>query len=141
MLCDLVSHLYERKAVGEDHRVACSAIALIKPRTIPKTTSGKLQRHEAKRAFENNELAVIQVVKSKVASYSEIFPNPKLLRAIHSILSPEEFVHVLRLFVCSVIAVEFQMDIENEKEFMATDLAEFGMTSFVVRNTSFALIT
>ena len=39
-----------------DHQLSCHAIALLFPRKIPKTTSGKIQRHMSKLCFEKGTL-------------------------------------------------------------------------------------
>ena len=40
-----------RRAVMEAHELAVHAVALLKPLTLPKTSSGKIQRHRAKSSF------------------------------------------------------------------------------------------
>jgi acyl-CoA synthetase (AMP-forming)/AMP-acid ligase II len=45
-----------RRAVVEQHGVQLHAIALLKPGTLPKTTSGKLQRHACRAAFAGRKL-------------------------------------------------------------------------------------
>lgn len=39
------------QAVAEEHELAVYAVSLIKPRTIPKTSSGKIQRHACRAGF------------------------------------------------------------------------------------------
>ena len=48
-----------RRAVAENHDLQVYAIALIKPFTIPKTSSGKIKRHACKAMYLNGELDVI----------------------------------------------------------------------------------
>ena len=43
-----------RKAVTEEHDLPPDAIVLVRALSIPKTSSGKVQRHACKRNFENN---------------------------------------------------------------------------------------
>ena len=45
-------------AVLSEHQLRCAAIVLLKPRSIPKTTSGKIQRSGTKAAYEARTLAV-----------------------------------------------------------------------------------
>ncbi len=49
-----------RRAVSREHGVKVYAVVLIKPRTIPKTSSGKIQRHACKAAFLKQELEVVK---------------------------------------------------------------------------------
>ncbi len=48
-----------RMAVAKGHGLRASAVALIAPSTIEKTTSGKIQRHAAKDSFLHNSLDVL----------------------------------------------------------------------------------
>jgi len=48
-----------RTDVAEEHQVQVNAVVLVEPRTIPKTPSGKIQRHACRNAFERGELAVV----------------------------------------------------------------------------------
>jgi acyl-CoA synthetase (AMP-forming)/AMP-acid ligase II len=45
-----------RRAIVEQHGIQLHAIALLKPGTLPKTTSGKLQRHACRAAFTGRKL-------------------------------------------------------------------------------------
>ncbi|HVY45043.1 MAG TPA: AMP-binding protein, partial [Minicystis sp.] len=48
-----------RQAVMAEHAVSPKSVVLLKAGTIPKTSSGKIQRHECKRQFLNGELEVM----------------------------------------------------------------------------------
>jgi len=48
-----------RRAVSGEHELALDAIVLIKAGSIPKTSSGKIQRHACRDAFLNGELDVV----------------------------------------------------------------------------------
>ncbi|MGA9773113.1 MAG: AMP-binding protein, partial [Blastocatellia bacterium] len=48
-----------RQAIAEYHQVRVYAVDLIKPGSIPKTSSGKIQRHACREGFLNRSLAVI----------------------------------------------------------------------------------
>ena len=49
-----------RRAVFSDHELQVYSIALIKPASIPKTSSGKIQRHACRNQFLNNQLKLIE---------------------------------------------------------------------------------
>jgi len=49
-----------RKAVSEQHDLQVYAVLLLKPASIPKTSSGKIQRHACRTGFLNNNLNVIE---------------------------------------------------------------------------------
>ncbi|MEW6083605.1 MAG: amino acid adenylation domain-containing protein [Chloroflexota bacterium] len=48
-----------RQAVAEKHDLQVFAVALVKPMSIPKTSSGKIQRRATKAAFLNGELELV----------------------------------------------------------------------------------
>lgn len=60
-----------RKAVAEEHDLQVYAILLVKPLSIPKTSSGKLKRHACKREFLKSQLDVIGEWKATVTKYPE----------------------------------------------------------------------
>ncbi|KAB1142411.1 fatty acyl-AMP ligase [Streptomyces luteolifulvus] len=48
-----------RSAVGEAHGLAVHDVVLVRPGTIPKTSSGKIQRHATRAAYLNGTLAAV----------------------------------------------------------------------------------
>ena len=48
-----------RQRVAQDHGVTVHTLILIKPRTVEKTSSGKIARSWAKKAYLNNDLQVV----------------------------------------------------------------------------------
>ncbi|WP_166459686.1 aminotransferase class I/II-fold pyridoxal phosphate-dependent enzyme [Amycolatopsis pithecellobii] len=48
-----------RHAVAREHRVALHGVALVRPRTVAKTTSGKIQRHAVRQAWLADELDLV----------------------------------------------------------------------------------
>ena len=48
-----------RRAVSEHHRLRVHAVALVKPGTVPKTSSGKVRRHACRQMFLSGSLPVI----------------------------------------------------------------------------------
>ena len=46
-----------RQAVAEEHELQVYAVALLKPGSLPKTSSGKIQRHACRARFLNDEFA------------------------------------------------------------------------------------
>ena len=64
-----------RQAVAEKHDLQVFAIALVKPMSIPKTSSGKIQRRATKTAFIEGELDVVGEWRSSL-SQREIAKHP-----------------------------------------------------------------
>jgi 8-amino-7-oxononanoate synthase/acyl carrier protein len=49
-----------RSRLAREHEVAAEAIVLVRPNSVPKTSSGKIQRHACKRQFLENSLDVVE---------------------------------------------------------------------------------
>jgi amino acid adenylation domain-containing protein len=68
-----------RRAIGEQFEVAVHAVVLIKPGTLPRTTSGKVQRAACKQAFGSGSLAVVlQVFSDSQTPVSDAQPLTEL---------------------------------------------------------------
>ncbi len=77
-----------RKAISEEHEVQVYAVILIKPGSIPKTSSGKIQRRATRVQFENGTLCVIG---SNILKIDDITRNvTRLQRSELLALSPRE---------------------------------------------------
>ena len=48
-----------RRALADEYELEVHNVVLIKSGTIPRTSSGKIQRHACKAAFESGQLAVV----------------------------------------------------------------------------------
>ena len=55
-----------RKAVSEQHELQVYAVALLKPSSIPKTSSGKIQRYACRSGFLEDSLNIVGLWKSEV---------------------------------------------------------------------------
>ncbi|MCE2793103.1 MAG: aminotransferase class I/II-fold pyridoxal phosphate-dependent enzyme [Planctomycetota bacterium] len=49
-----------RRTVTEQHEIPPDAIVLVRPNSVPKTSSGKVQRHACRQAYLQNELMVLK---------------------------------------------------------------------------------
>ncbi len=49
-----------RSKLARDHEVAAEGIVLVRPNSVPKTSSGKIQRHACKRQFLDGSLEVVE---------------------------------------------------------------------------------
>ena len=68
------------EAVADNHGIRVYAVALIKPGSIPKTSSGKIQRHACRRGFLDNSL---NVANDSSGSF-EKSADPQKLKAVSS---------------------------------------------------------
>ncbi|EMI54521.1 protein containing AMP-dependent synthetase and ligase [Rhodopirellula sallentina SM41] len=64
-----------RAAVTQEHQIVPSSIVLVRPGGIPKTTSGKVQRSEARRRFENDEFRILHRWDRPTASKTSDSPR------------------------------------------------------------------
>ncbi|MEH1855169.1 MAG: amino acid adenylation domain-containing protein [Nostoc sp.] len=91
-----------RQAITEEHEVQVYAVVLIKPGSIPKTSSGKIQRRATRAQFQNGEL---NVVESDILKISDIARNEtQLQRSELLALSPRECQPVLESYLIELLA-------------------------------------
>ncbi|MEB3219811.1 MAG: amino acid adenylation domain-containing protein [Nostocales cyanobacterium 94392] len=82
-----------RQAISEEHEVQVYAVVLIKPGSIPKTSSGKIQRRATRAQFEEGTLCVIA---SNILKISDVAPEETRLQRDQLLaLSPKESQAVL----------------------------------------------
>ncbi|MEH2206146.1 MAG: amino acid adenylation domain-containing protein [Nostoc sp.] len=86
-----------RQAVTEEHEVQVYAVVLIKPGSIPKTSSGKIQRRATRTQFQNGQL---NVVVSNILKISNILrESTRLQRSELLALSPKECQQLLETYL------------------------------------------
>ncbi|MCL6753071.1 amino acid adenylation domain-containing protein [Nostoc sp. CCCryo 231-06] len=91
-----------RQAITEEHEVQVYGVVLIKPGSIPKTSSGKIQRRATRAQFENGEL---NVVESDILKISDIARNEtQLQRSELLALSPRECQPILESYLIELLA-------------------------------------
>ncbi|WP_138505854.1 non-ribosomal peptide synthetase [Nostoc sp. PA-18-2419] len=91
-----------RQAITEEHEVQVYAVVLIKPGTIPKTSSGKIQRRATRTQFQNGEL---NIVESDILKISDIArKQTQLQRSELLALSPRECQPVLESYLIELLA-------------------------------------
>jgi acyl carrier protein len=104
-----------RQAVSEQHDIQVSTIVLIKPASLPRTSSGKIQRSQCRTDFLENRLVVIdQWTETKSTIELPQIEAPTAIAAIEDWL-------ILRLSQTANIAIE---DIDPSLPF-----ASYGLDS------------
>src|SRR5512135_3364365 len=63
-----------RQGVSEEHELDVHAIALLKPASLPKTSSGKVQRHACREGFLEGRLEVVGLFVQEVAAAAPTAP-------------------------------------------------------------------
>ncbi|MDZ8079245.1 MAG: amino acid adenylation domain-containing protein [Nostoc sp. DcaGUA01] len=109
-----------RQAITEEHEVQVYGVVLIKPGSIPKTSSGKIQRRATRAQFENNQL---NVVASNILKITEILrKETRLHRSQLLALSPRECQSVLETYLIELLAgvLSIAADDINSQEPLST---------------------
>lgn len=114
-----------RAAIAEGHGLSLAAIELIVPFSLPKTTSGKIQRHQCRTAFQNRTLKT-------VVKY--VFDEDTLTltgQDNHELLTVEKLEKQIIAIVCQALSI---------KQITAHDnLFSFGINSLVAFNLIFQI--
>ncbi|PLZ98347.1 non-ribosomal peptide synthetase [Fischerella thermalis CCMEE 5268] len=93
-----------RQAVAEEHEVQVSGVVLIKPGTIPKTSSGKIQRRAIKAEFLAGELEVISSSITESINFVETEKNINLDRKALLAFTPHESLPLLESYLLEQVA-------------------------------------
>eukprot|EP01105_Mastigella_eilhardi_P003765 TRINITY_DN1490_c0_g1_i2.p1 TRINITY_DN1490_c0_g1~~TRINITY_DN1490_c0_g1_i2.p1 ORF type:complete len:3304 (-),score=649.04 TRINITY_DN1490_c0_g1_i2:2421-12332(-) len=119
--------------VFKAHALSLYAVAVLKPRTIPKTTSGKIKRAKCKQDFLDNALAAICVktfvMPKPAAAAVEVTPNldrkDKNATEAHAMHTKEDVMRWLQCHVATACG--------GNAEIVAVDMpfSQFGMTSAI----------
>jgi amino acid adenylation domain-containing protein len=96
-----------RQSISEEHEVQVYAVVLIKPGSIPKTSSGKIQRRATRAQFQNGELSV---VASNILKISDVArKETRLQRSELLALSPRECQPLLEAYLIELLAKVFSV--------------------------------
>ncbi len=79
-----------RKKVFDQHEIQVHAVLLIKPGTLPKTSSGKIQRSACRQGFIEDSLSVIAIWKLPIGDDENSPNNVEISSEIEPVQSPEE---------------------------------------------------
>ncbi|BAY73747.1 amino acid adenylation domain protein [Nostoc linckia NIES-25] len=100
-----------RQAITEEHEVQVYGVVLIKSGSIPKTSSGKIQRRATRAQFENGEL---NVVASNILKISDIArTETRLQRSELLALSPRECQRVLEAYLIEILATVLSISADD----------------------------
>jgi amino acid adenylation domain-containing protein len=93
-----------RQGVAEEHEVQIYGVVLIKPGTIPKTSSGKIQRGATKAEFLAGELQIISSNITERINFVETENNLQLNRTTLLSLTPNESQLLLESYLLEQVA-------------------------------------
>jgi acyl-CoA synthetase (AMP-forming)/AMP-acid ligase II/acyl carrier protein len=117
-----------RQAVAEVHEVQVYAVILIKPGSIPKTSSGKIQRRATKANFLANKLEVIS--QSILDSAEELENETNLSREAIMATAPEARLPLLISYLQKQIAQILKVEVSQVKP--EQPLNSLGLDSLIV---------
>jgi len=143
-----------RQAVTEEHEVLVYAVVLIKPGSIPKTSSGKIQRRATRAQFETGELNIVtsnilkasnitrestQLQRSQLLALSSrecqallesylIEQSAKVLAIAPDNIDPKEPLTTLGLDSLKVFELKNRVEVDLEVEVSVADFFE-GMST------------
>ncbi|NMG08551.1 non-ribosomal peptide synthetase [Brasilonema sp. UFV-L1] len=113
-----------RQAVVEEHELQVYAVLLLKTGSIPKTSSGKIQRYACRAGFLNETLDIVgsSILEDSYTSISEVTLTRSDLRA----LQPQERYLKLTSYLQELLAkvlkiAPFQLDFEQPLSTMGLD--------------------
>ncbi|MHC0066348.1 amino acid adenylation domain-containing protein [Nostoc sp. UIC 10890] len=117
-----------RQAVTEEHEVQVYAVVLIKPGSIPKTSSGKIQRRATRVQWQKGEL---DIVGCNILKSSDIVRNEtRLKRSTVLELVPQECQLVLEKYLIEQVATVLAIAPDEVKS--EQPLSTFGLDSLKV---------
>ena len=123
-----------RKAVSKEHELDVYAVLLLKTASIPKTSSGKIQRQACRTQFLNNQLDVLQEWKDK--SNEQVINEGKSLRQKQQTAMQNNLSHIIKLgiqdWLISWIAKNKNLDIKEIDPNQS--LADYGFNSLETMN-------
>jgi amino acid adenylation domain-containing protein len=93
-----------RQGVAEEHEVQIYGVVLIKPGTIPKTSSGKIQRRATKAEFLAGELQIINSNITKKINFVKTENNLQLNRTTLLSLTPNKSQLLLESYLLEQVA-------------------------------------
>jgi amino acid adenylation domain-containing protein len=99
-----------RQAVATQHNVQVHSVVLIKPGSIPKTSSGKIQRHACRVKFEHGTLDVIGQSILDQTTVEAPASETRLTREALEACPPEERQAALEAYLCEQIAHELRVE-------------------------------
>ncbi|MBW4677268.1 MAG: amino acid adenylation domain-containing protein [Desmonostoc geniculatum HA4340-LM1] len=117
-----------RQAITEEHEVQVYGVFLIKPGSISKTSSGKIQRRATRAQFQNGEL---NIVESDILKISDIARNETQLRRSELLeLSPKECQLILESYLMELLAGVLSIAVDDIN--LQEPLSTLGLDSLKV---------
>lgn len=125
-----------RRAVAAEHELEIAAIALIKPASIPKTSSGKIQRRACKAGFLTETLRVVGLWQPTLeqgdrpeTTRPQAVPIPEQQNQIHS---PDQTAAADVIQAWLVAKLSAQLNLDPQAIDPQQSLAQYGLDSLAM---------
>ena len=114
-----------RQAISEYHELQVYSIALLKTATIPKTSSGKIQRHVCKKGFLAKSLSVV----SDWTESPEIVPEQLTIKEDNAIAEQPQDEDTIEAWLITNLARHLRID--SDEIDIEEPIAQYGLDSSV----------
>ncbi|KAL8489800.1 hypothetical protein ACS0TY_025616 [Phlomoides rotata] len=112
--------------VAEEHGIMLASIVVIKPRTISKTTSGKIKRLECLKRFSDGTLDIIQVTGEKLLIKSKGCSSKSEAMKAHSSISKSDIIKFLMEMLSEMTGVSIA-DISTTESLVSYGVDSIGV--------------
>jgi len=133
-----------RQSVTETHELMVYSVVLIRPRTIPKTSSGKIQRRATKKEFLEGSLKVVKqwiapafTEQDEVLSDEEILQQEKVTKPTDADITLEKILEVESELRLNILITYLQDEVANVTHLNANQIDIYQpVTSFGIDSIS-----
>lgn len=109
-----------RRAVAEDHDLPVSAFVLVKPMSVPKTSSGKIQRHACRDHYLEGTLETVAEWRLPAPAVAEAGPNTSAAASSHTVAQVEAWL---------IAKIAGQVGIDATQVDSREPFAQYGLNS------------
>lgn len=114
-----------RSAVSQEYQLQVYAVLLLKTNSIPKTSSGKVQRHACRAGFLNNSLTVVG--QSRLAQHPTIAPTKPEKEPTTNTIGKAQTRHTLQKWIVNWLARETKLPAGSIN--ISKSFADYGLDS------------
>ncbi|NET64124.1 MAG: AMP-binding protein [Moorea sp. SIO1G6] len=114
-----------RSAISQEYQLQVYAVLLLKTNSIPKTSSGKVQRHACRAGFLNNSLTVVG--QSSLAQQPTIAPTKPEKEPTTNTIGLQQTRHTLQKWIVDWLARETKLPARSIN--ISKSFADYGLDS------------
>ncbi|NEP50038.1 MAG: AMP-binding protein [Moorea sp. SIO3C2] len=114
-----------RSAISQEYQLQVYAVLLLKTNSIPKTSSGKVQRHACRAGFLNNSLTVVG--QSSLAQHPTIAPTKPEKEPTTNTIGLQQTRHTVQKWIVNWLARETKLPAGSIN--ISKSFADYGLDS------------